>query len=663
MELLAGVISGITGAAYEVFGYNRKNFQYDRRQRTIFEYQLSEMRIKQAGLWREDVRDAIQLTPKKMEVYLLVIAMELTGAGCCLCKGRIPPGAPPWMVAAGVLAVCSCISYLFLALWFGLHAFVAAQAYKVRILTQLVRLPIPSWTYMEAARTYGSDFESQAASQMLRVPFVTGSQEGWVKGEAGEADNSELASDPWGLESRGEGLSELDPNVNHDLEKQRHVWLIRESAKFFNTYDAFCRVSMSAGTSSLATFFCFYCLAYVCTELAAPVGAWAGMFVFCGITLLLLRTDQILSGKNYLVGSVFLFFSPVFCAVVTFMSSKHWGNPGSVEYLVPVGLFLKGCWFLYYLHVFHCKEHQTGAVLPRSFRAVLYVDPYGWAKHTSHWWERMRGRSNPRMAGVLEGNGKNKLPATLVASAKRPMRPEDARREFTAVTTGPLVANPADLPAEEDDDDEEETHHASMRPNTFANFAKDDDSHPQEQAGDSEFVGDRAGLQPWRAFFFNTVMLCVMWWCASFVAFYDVYYNIPEFTKAHYGLRPGEVEHMHTLLSTKVETGWGDEISEPHGFSCSSDGTVFATLGRIGGRRAILRGQMDQNGRVSFEPAPPCPALGSASLLQDVAVSCQHAQGCHATVLPLKGDKLISCPLFAANATESPPSALGREWL
>ncbi|CAE7854380.1 unnamed protein product, partial [Symbiodinium sp. KB8] len=109
-------------------------------------------------------------------------------------------------------------------------------------------------------------------------------------------------------------LSELDPNVNHDVEKQRHVWLIRESAKFFNTYDAFCRVSMSAGTSSLATFFCFYCLAYVCTELAAPVGAWAGMFVFCGITLLLLRTDQILSGKNYLVGSIFLFFSPVFCA-------------------------------------------------------------------------------------------------------------------------------------------------------------------------------------------------------------------------------------------------------------------------------------------------------------------------------------------------------------
>ena len=29
----------------------------------------------------------------------------------------------------------------------------------------------------------------------------------------------------------------------------------------------------------------------------------AGMFVFCAITLLLLRTDQILSKKNYFVGS------------------------------------------------------------------------------------------------------------------------------------------------------------------------------------------------------------------------------------------------------------------------------------------------------------------------------------------------------------------------
>ena len=31
----------------------------------------------------------------------------------------------------------------------------------------------------------------------------------------------------------------------------------------------------------------------------------------------------------------------------------------------------------------HPPRHPTREVLPRSFRAVLYVDVYGWAKHTS----------------------------------------------------------------------------------------------------------------------------------------------------------------------------------------------------------------------------------------------------------------------------------------
>lgn len=642
------LFSGLTGAVYELFGYNRKNFQYDRRRRTIMEYQLSEMRIQQVGLWRMDVRDAVELTPKKMEVYLLVIAIELTGAGCCLCKGRIPPGAPPWMVAAGVLAICSCISYLFLALWFGLHAFVAAQAYKVRILTQLVRLPIPSWTHMEAARTYGSDYESMGTTQMLRVPVVTGSQERFVTQQGGDA----RPVDPWGLERSAEDTPELQADVNNAVEKQRHVFLIREAAKFFNTYDAFCRVSMSAGTSSLATFFCFYCLAYVCTELAAPVAAWAGMFVFCGITLLLLRTDQILSARNYFVGSIFLFFSPVFCAVVTFISSKHVGNPGNIEYLVPIGLFLKGCWFLYYLHVFHCREHQTGAVLPRSFRAVLYVDPFGWAKHTRQWFNRWKiGTSGPQN-NVGSYNTRNKLPATQLAGARRPLRPEDARHEVPAVQLGPLVANPADLGEEEDED----VHRASsMRPTSFLPNTQEqaDDQDPdaegqdEQEHGHETATGQLASLQPWRAFFFNTVLLAVMWWCASFVAFYDVWIDLPEFTKSRYGLKPGEVARMATLLGEKVETGWGNLTWQPHGFAC--DGSVFAVAGRDGlGRSAILQGEMQKGSALHFELAPHCSSLAQ---IQDLAVRCH--QHCDAVVMPLKGQQLVSCPLLAKNWSSS----------
>merc|ERR1719181_2380688 len=97
-----------------------------------------------------------------------------------MCKARVPPGAPMWMASAHTLALMSALMYLFLSLWLGMHAFVSAQAYKVRILTQLVRLPIPTWESVEACRTYGSSFEKLKGSQLLRVPFAMGKHEGRV---------------------------------------------------------------------------------------------------------------------------------------------------------------------------------------------------------------------------------------------------------------------------------------------------------------------------------------------------------------------------------------------------------------------------------------------------------------------------------------------------
>jgi len=675
VEMLGAALGGVGGAVYKLFGYNRGNFMQDREQRAIMEYQLLEARLTQVGLWRQDVRDAIQLTPQKMEVYLTVIALELTASLTCLCKGRVPAGAPPWLVSSGVLAVCSAQTFLFLGLWFGLHAFVASQAYKVRILTQLVRLPIPTWAHMEAARTYGSDFESMKTKQMLRVPLITGSQESHVRQRAGQrADPSAMAADPWGLERQGEGIMEVDSEVNGSMiEKQRHVWLIRESAKFFNTYDAFCRVCLSVGTSSLSIFFCFFCLAYVCTELAAPVGAWAGMIIFSSITLLLLRTDQILQRSQYFIGSFCLFFAPVFCAVVTFLSSKSWGNPGSIEYLVPIGLFLEGCWYIYFLHLINASEHQTGAVLPRSFRAVLYVDAFGWAKHTSTFWQQAQSKvfSSRRFlvgnSGSDDAPSKNKLPATLCAGAGRPMRPEDAKREVSAVAKGLLVANPAEFREqvsddEDDNNDQGHGHTPSFRPGTFASFKKTDEDQDdyvdedEDVGSGADIVGEKAGIQPWRAFFWTTALLAVMWWCAAFVALYDVQTGASEFRTGSYGIKPGEVLPMEALLGTKVTTSWGGAFSEPHGFACDTDGNVFATAGRdADGHRSVLEGSL-QNERLEFVSAPTCGDLPESAMIQDIALhNCDglSKQFCSAVVLPLGGTQLVSCPMSVSMQQKS----------
>jgi len=396
-SFLAEAAGAATTAVMGLFGYNRNNFKFDRRQRLLMEMQLQDMKLDQVGLWREDVRALMTLTPRKMELYLLVIALELNATATALCKARVPPGTPAWLSSCHTMAVCSALMYLTLALWFGLHAFVSAQAYKVRILTQVVRLPVPSWRAIEASRTYASSFEKLGRGQMFRVPFAEGSQESRCQqtaaaaaeaaasaGGEGERDHHEgVSADPWGLERSGRHIPELQPGVNSThLERQQHIWHIREAARFYQTYDAFCRVSMSAGTSSIASFFAFFCLSYVLTENAAPVAAWAGMLAFTSISVILLGNDLKVSRRQFLTSIILLVSAPVLCSIVTFVSSKNYGNPGSWEWLMPIALFMKGAWYAYYVYLFKVREMQTGAILPFAFRNVLYVDPFGWAKHT-----------------------------------------------------------------------------------------------------------------------------------------------------------------------------------------------------------------------------------------------------------------------------------------
>merc|ERR1719191_2491530 len=93
-----------------------------------------------------------------------------------LCEGR-PSFSPAWLAGFYLISVVSSFLYLLMSVWFAMQALVASKAYEVRLLTQLVRLPVPSWAQLEGARTYESGFEKSDPKQMFRVPFVMGRQE------------------------------------------------------------------------------------------------------------------------------------------------------------------------------------------------------------------------------------------------------------------------------------------------------------------------------------------------------------------------------------------------------------------------------------------------------------------------------------------------------
>merc|ERR1719272_2595773 len=110
------------------------------------------------------------------------------------CQGRLPTGTPTWIMLGNQVSAGAGFCFLTMVIWLGIYASVAAQGYHCRLLTQLVRLPIPSWEEVEACRTYGSSFEKLEGRQMFRVPFFMGTQEGLVTGggssEAGPGDSA-----------------------------------------------------------------------------------------------------------------------------------------------------------------------------------------------------------------------------------------------------------------------------------------------------------------------------------------------------------------------------------------------------------------------------------------------------------------------------------------
>ncbi|CAJ1330834.1 unnamed protein product [Effrenium voratum] len=93
------------------------------------------------------------------------------------CEGRLASGTPAWLVGCHTLSLAGAFMYLLMSVWFSMHASITAKSYETRLLTQLVRLPVPSWSQLEGARTYGSTFEKTTTKQMLRVPFVMGTQQ------------------------------------------------------------------------------------------------------------------------------------------------------------------------------------------------------------------------------------------------------------------------------------------------------------------------------------------------------------------------------------------------------------------------------------------------------------------------------------------------------
>eukprot|EP00928_Gymnodinium_smaydae_P011566 TRINITY_DN14252_c0_g1_i3.p1 TRINITY_DN14252_c0_g1~~TRINITY_DN14252_c0_g1_i3.p1 ORF type:complete len:1003 (-),score=113.93 TRINITY_DN14252_c0_g1_i3:773-3781(-) len=394
----ASTAAGGALTAKEVVAYNRENFMEDREQRMKKEFQERKMRVKQGQLWREDVRAVVSLTERKMKYYLLVNVLLLGFNVNLWCEGRLPENAPGWLMMGNQISAAGSFYFFLLTVWLAMQAAVAAQSYEARILTQMVRLPIPTWQELEACRTYGSEFERLEPRQMFRVPFVGGRQEriversstlaeppssdqaGVSQGNPSESlGRSSVSTDPWGLERRGDEIYELGTQYGKDVADLRHIKIIRQAAVYWQTYDAFARVSMFVGMNQLILAMIYYVMGYLICQVHCPTAALAGTIVLIAMCEIIAQVDITLSTMQWRMIQLLLISGPLITFVGTYNAAL--GSDISLrvaQCLAPCAFLAHGAILALVTVFLRVKEQPNGAQLPLAFQGVLYLDVFGW---------------------------------------------------------------------------------------------------------------------------------------------------------------------------------------------------------------------------------------------------------------------------------------------
>lgn len=407
---MAGAAAGAAAAAVgakAVFEYNRKNFHEDREMRMKKEFKEMAFRVDQGKLWREDVRDIVGLVEKKTKAYLQVCVFMLGFTVSLWCQGRLPENTPAWLMLGNQIGIGGSFTFLLLTVWLATHASVAAKAYESRLLTQMVRLPMPTWEELEACRTYGSSFEQVEAKQMFRVPFLMGKQESLVKnagpeaadyggtgfGSTSAAAQPQASTDPWGLERRGDNTYELGQHFGADVGKLRHIKLTRQAAMYWQNYDAFARISMSIGVNQLMLAISYFILGYILIHDRAPFAAFGGVCILMGSAVAIANLDMSLPQEKQFIILGLLIAGPTLSCLATY----HWGQTSELSeqigrLLAPGAFFSHGLLVMLLTYFCRIRETTTGGMMPTAFRISLYLDIFGWLKEDLYEEEEQEAR-------------------------------------------------------------------------------------------------------------------------------------------------------------------------------------------------------------------------------------------------------------------------------
>ena len=353
----------------DLFQYNREGWKFgaELRQRDL--YQRQKMRIKQVDLYRDDIRELFDLTVGKMDKYVIVCLVMLSITMELFFKGREPVGTPSWLFWCWAICTAGAMFYLLMSIWLALHASISAQTFRVRCLTQWLRLPIPSPEEISRGAATLEEYETSGGDALLRVP---------VLGKA-----SEKAAGLEGTKTQQGGPTDL--TTAWQLFSS-HFELFNRLHRKWQGYEAYARVCMCLGMNHFLAAKSYFSLAVYALDLQNPWAGWAFVAIFQSFAVLHARLNLTLNFSETMVMVALVMIPSLFLSIAVAVTMTAPGTGVMQESMYDLGPCIFAClgilghiaWIAFFL--LQTKSDING--LPIKFSTVWCIDVLGFGMET-----------------------------------------------------------------------------------------------------------------------------------------------------------------------------------------------------------------------------------------------------------------------------------------
>lgn len=337
--------AALTGAAFYATRINTARQGFERRLDAI------DYKIERQQLHREDIRDLVELTTNRMEIYHLVGTLLLT-----FCMDWYVEEEhwelPIWFSGLFRISHYAAVGYLVLCVWLSMYASVAARAIGTRLLTSQMRLSLPTKTQLDsimnliffsARNVISRAFARSSASPDLAVPV--------------DKQDSEAEC----------------PGEDHN----QHFRIFLMEARRWLVYDTWSRVCMSFGMDQMLQALSYFSLGIIWSK--TPLGAIVSyLSINCLSTYVLLLDLGALEDADYMAVTLLSFMPPILCCLILVLQSVIWETTNEendsryVEsVLVALCFFAHGGWLYYLVTLFRTAGDSSGRFKPGAFANVL----------------------------------------------------------------------------------------------------------------------------------------------------------------------------------------------------------------------------------------------------------------------------------------------------